>query len=43
MTMWKRDPNNIWRNVREDQDIDDMIFGDDAGFVYERECVPSDR
>ena len=29
MTMVKREPNNIWSRVREDRDIDDLIFGDD--------------
>ena len=29
MTMVKRDSNNIWSLVREDRDIDDLIFGDE--------------
>ncbi len=29
MTMVKREPNSIWSRVREDRDIDDLIFGDE--------------
>ena len=29
MTMVKRDSNSIWSTVREDRDIDDLIFGDE--------------
>lgn len=28
MTMSKREPNSIWNLVREDRDIDDLIFGE---------------
>jgi hypothetical protein len=30
MTMLKRDVNSIWSKVREDRDIDDLIFNYDA-------------
>ena len=30
MTMAKREVNSIWSNVREDRDIDDLIFDYDA-------------
>ncbi len=35
MTMPKREVNSIWSKVREDRDIDDLIFNYDA-------CHPSD-
>ena len=43
MTMWKRDTSNIWRNVREDRDIDDMIFGEDSRMEQRQGHVCSDR
>lgn len=33
MTMVKREVNNIWAKVREDRDIDDLIFDYDAYHV----------
>lgn len=30
MTMVKRDSNNIWSLVREDRDIDDLIFASET-------------
>ena len=30
MTMVKRDSNSIWSLVREDRDIDDLIFEKDS-------------
>lgn len=30
MTMPKREVSSIWSKVREDRDIDDLIFGYDA-------------
>ena len=30
MTMPKRDVNSVWSKVREDKDIDDLIFNYDA-------------
>ncbi len=29
MTMVKREPNSIWSRVREDRDVDDLIFGEE--------------
>ena len=34
MTMVKREPNNIWSRVREDRDIDDLIFGEESYYGY---------
>ena len=28
MTMMKREPDSIWNRVREDRDVDDLIFAD---------------
>ena len=30
MTMPKRETNSVWSKVREDRDIDDLIFNYDA-------------
>ena len=43
MTMWKHDSSNIWYNVLEDLDIDDMIFGEDSRMEQKKEHVCSDR
>ena len=44
MTMLKRDPNNIWRQVREDRDVDDLIFRDEyAYFGHEDTKACSER
>ena len=29
MTMMKREPDSIWNRVREDRDVDDLIFADE--------------
>ena len=29
MTMMKREPDSIWNRVREDRDVDDLIFGEE--------------
>ena len=43
MTMVKRDPNNIWSRVREDRDIDDLIFGEEFRSGYEESLTSSER
>lgn len=44
MTMKKKfEKNPIWSNLREDQDIDDMIFGYDARWEPEESQIFSDR
>ena len=30
MTMPKREVNSIWSHVRDDRDVDDLIFGEEA-------------
>ena len=34
MTMVKRDSNNIWSLVREDRDIDDLIFAGAVSYTH---------
>lgn len=41
MTMSKRESNSVWNLVREDRDIDDLIFGDANGREMAQPC--SDR
>ena len=43
MTMAKNELNSIWARVREDRDVDDLIFRRDAGSGREDERVCSDR
>ena len=43
MTMVKREPNNIWSRVREDRDIDDLIFGEEAYSAQEDVSTCSER
>jgi len=44
MTIKKNfEKNPIWSNLREDQDIDDMIFGYDARWEPGGKQVSSDR
>ncbi len=31
MTMQKRDMNSVWSRIREDKDLDDLIFERDLG------------
>ncbi len=42
MTMMKRETNSIWNRVREERDVDDLIF---AGETNERQMTQpcSDR
>ncbi len=42
MTMPKREVNSVWSRVREDRDIDDLIFNYDAYHASEDD-TPSDR
>jgi len=42
MTMPKREVNNIWAKVREDKDIDDLIFNYDSHYTREDD-THSDR
>lgn len=42
MTMLKREGNNIWARVRDDIDVDDLIFNYEATHNSEDACV-SDR
>ena len=43
MTMVKREPNNIWSRVREDRDIDDLIFGDEFYSGHDESLSCSER
>ena len=42
MTMVKREVNSVWSKVREDKDIDDLIFDYDAYHTSE-DNTRSDR
>lgn len=42
MTMVKREVNSIWSKVREDKDIDDLIFNYDSSYTSE-DNTSSDR
>ncbi|WP_277614734.1 hypothetical protein [Flintibacter muris] len=42
MTMPKREVNSVWSKVREDRDIDDLIFNYDAYHTNEEDTC-SDR
>lgn len=42
MTMPKREVNSVWTKVREDRDIDDLIFNYDAYHTNEEDTC-SDR
>ncbi len=42
MTMPKRDVNSVWSRVREDKDLDDLIFERDLGHDDTR-VIYSDR
>lgn len=43
MTMIKRETNNIWSRVREDRDIDDLIFGEEFRSGHEDFLTCSER
>ena len=43
MTMMKREPNSIWSRVREDRDVDDLIFGEELVSGRERSMTCSER
>ena len=43
MTMMKREPNSIWSRVREDRDIDDLIFGEEFHSGHEEISTCSER
>jgi hypothetical protein len=43
MTMPKREVNSIWARVRDDMDVDDLIFNYDSKLNYEEETLCSDR
>ena len=43
MTMVKWDANNIWSRVREDRDIDDLIFGEESYSAQEDVSTYSER
>ena len=43
MTMVKREPNNIWSRVRENRDIDDLIFGEESYYAYMEDHTCSER
>ena len=36
MTMAKREVDSIWNRVREDRDVDDLIFGNE--FSADNQC-----
>ena len=40
MTMVKRDSNSIWSLVREDRDIDDLIFAGETPVSYTHLAAP---
>lgn len=42
MTMLREKKNSIWTNVREDRDIDDLIFETEKA-VYKQPVTTSDR
>ena len=39
MTMMKREPDSVWNRVREDRDVDDLIFGEEFS-VYREQSQP---
>ena len=43
MTMVKREANNIWSRVREDRNVDDLIFGEEFHFDREDSMTCSER
>lgn len=43
MTMMKREVNNIWSRVRDDLDVDDLIFGRENSNNQEQTETCSDR
>lgn len=43
MTMPKKEVNSIWARVRDDVDVDDLIFNYEAYHNYEEEKLCSDR
>lgn len=43
MTMAKNEKNNIWKYVRSDVDVDDLIFNYDAYRIPEQDDSRSDR
>ena len=43
MTMLKREVNNIWTRVRQDVDVDDLIFNYEAYHTDEDAEQTSDR
>ena len=43
MTMMKREPDSIWNRVREDRDVDDLIFGEEFSGYREKSKPCSER
>ena len=43
MTMMKREPDSIWNRVREDRDVDDLIFGEEISGYREKSQPCSER
>ena len=43
MTMTKRETNSIWNSVREDKDIDDLIFGYEPYYAHDQAHKCSER
>ena len=43
MTMMKREPDSIWNRVREDRDVDDLIFGEEFSGYREKSQPCSER
>ena len=43
MTMVKRETNSIWSRVREDRDIDVLIFGEESYFGFQEDHACSER
>lgn len=43
MTMIKYETNSIWSRVREDRDIDDLIFGEEFSIGHEDSSTCSER
>ena len=43
MTMMKREPDSIWNYVREDRDVDDLIFGEEFSGYHEKSQPCSER
>ena len=43
MTMMKREPDSVWNRVREDRDVDDLIFGEEFSVYLEQSQPCSER